>query len=50
MAGGLFMTIIAGIIRLAAFEPDRDDIERRMVVDAAGLVVDDCAFDFDIRV
>ncbi len=40
-----FMAILAGIVNTAAGHPDRNDIERRVVVDAPGFRIHSCALD-----
>ena len=40
------MAILAGIVEAAASHPDRNDVERRVVVEAASLGVEIEAVDF----
>lgn len=39
----LIMTLAAWIPSIAAFESDRNDVERRMIMSASRFVVDHCA-------
>jgi hypothetical protein len=50
MSRGFFMAMNTAVIFVAAFETDGDNIQRRMVVDAARLLVHKSAFYYGHRI